>query len=543
MTREISSGSIRIFYRMKPSENVLNGTNYTPDAPSDNLLDGNNHSPAAATNEILEKIHSGEVRIEDCSDFKGIAELLLRSRKRELLIEEALEKVRVSTLAMRRSEQLAETAEVLFDQFGLLGEIPDRMSIGIFDEETRMVKLWVTDQHGNQLNHVFYFSLAEPTSIAKIYKAWRQQQESIVIDLTGEELETWLQFVKQVARLPIDETQIHGRRVQQAAFFSQGFLLITTHEPTTPDMMQLLVRFARVYDLIYTRFLDLQMAEDRAKESFEARRRIEATLNELRTTQAQLIQSEKMASLGELTAGIAHEIQNPLNFVNNFSEVNEELIAEIKQAIEKGNAAEAQSLADAIGENEKKINSHGRRADAIVKIMMQHSKRSTGRKTSTDINALAEEFLQLAYNGIRAKDNSFQAALNYEFDPAAGKIDIYPQDLGMVFLNLFNNAFYAMSEKKAKGVEGYEPVITVSTRKKRDTLEIHVQDNGAGVPEKIKAKIFQPFFTTKPAGEGIGLGLSLSYDVVKMHGGELKLRSRPQKGAEFILQLPLKSEI
>jgi signal transduction histidine kinase len=527
MIREISSVSIRIFYPMKPSENMLNGKQY---------------SQVAATNEILETIRSGAMQMEDSSDFKGIAELLLRSRKREVLIEEALEKVRVSTLAMRRSEQLPETAEVLFKQFGLLGEIPDRMSIGIIDEETRMVKLWVTDQHGNQLNHVFYFSLAEPTSIAKIYKAWRQRQESIVVDLTGSELETWLQFVKQVARLPIDESQIHGRRVQQAAFFSQGFLLITTHEPITPDMMQLLVRFARVYDMIYTRFLDLQMAEERAKESYEAKQRIEAALNELRATQAQLIQSEKMASLGELTAGIAHEIQNPLNFVNNFSEVNEELIAEIKQAIEKGNSAEAQLLADAIGENEKKINTHGRRADAIVKIMMQHSKRSTGRKTSTDINALAEEFLQLAYNGIRARDSSFQANLNYDFDPAAGKIDIYPQDLGMVFLNLFNNAFYAMSEKKNEGIEGYEPVIAVSTKKKRNTLEIHVQDNGNGIPEKLKTKIFQPFFTTKPAGEGIGLGLSLSYDVVKMHGGELRLRSRPREGAEFILQLPLKSE-
>jgi signal transduction histidine kinase len=265
---------------------------------------------------------------------------------------------------------------------------------------------------------------------------------------------------------------------------------------------------------------------------------IQSTLSELKTTQSLLIQSEKMASLGELTAGIAHEIQNPLNFVNNFSAVNSELIEELTQEIDKGNLAEVKLIASDIRENEDKITHHGKRADAIVKGMLQHSRTPTGQKEPTDINALADEYLRLSYHGLRAKDKSFNATTNVDFDNAIGKINIIPQDIGRVLLNLYNNAFYAVSEKQTHSEVGYEPIVSVNTRKTPDRVEIEVTDNGNGIPGNILGKIFQPFFTTKPTGQGTGLGLSLSYDVIRSHGGELKVESKEGEGSKFIIQLP-----
>ncbi len=266
------------------------------------------------------------------------------------------------------------------------------------------------------------------------------------------------------------------------------------------------------------------------------------TLNDLRATQAQLIQSEKMASLGELTAGIAHEIQNPLNFVNNFSEVNIELIDEMKHELATGNEKQAISLADDIKENEQKILHHGKRADVIVKGMLQHSRTSTGKKEPADINTLIDAYMHLAYHGIRAKDKTSNVILQTDFDTSIGKIDVVTQDIGRVLLNLFNNAFYAVSEKQkdASNITGnsYEPKIYTSTRKIKDKIEIHIKDNGNGIPRKILAKIFQPFFTTKPSGQGTGLGLSLSYDIIKAHSGEIKVETKEGEGAEFIIQLP-----
>ncbi|MFZ4706581.1 MAG: tetratricopeptide repeat-containing sensor histidine kinase [Bacteroidales bacterium] len=264
-------------------------------------------------------------------------------------------------------------------------------------------------------------------------------------------------------------------------------------------------------------------------------------LSNLKSTQSQLIQSEKMASLGELTAGIAHEIQNPLNFVNNFSEVNSELIAEMKDEIYKGNLEEVKALADDIADNEQKINQHGKRADAIVKGMLLHSRSRNGINEPTDINALADEYLRLAYHGLRAKDKTFNATLKTDFDETIGNINIIPQDIGRVILNLITNAFYAVTEKKNQFGSDYEPTVSVSTRKINGKIEVHVKDNGNGIPQNILAKIFQPFFTTKPAGQGTGLGLSISYDIVtEGHGGELKVEITEGGGAEFIIRLPVK---
>ncbi len=260
---------------------------------------------------------------------------------------------------------------------------------------------------------------------------------------------------------------------------------------------------------------------------------LKKTLEELKSTQAQLIQSEKMASLGELTAGIAHEIQNPLNFVNNFSEVSNELISEMVEEVDKGNTDEVKAIAEDIKQNLEKINHHGKRADAIVKGMLQHSRSSSALKEPTDINALANEYLRLSYHGFRAKDKSFDATLETDFDNSIDKINIIPQDIGRVLLNVYNNAFYAVNEKMKLQPEDYAPAVSVSTKKVDGKIEIKVEDNGSGIPQKIVHKIFQPFFTTKPTRQGTGLGLSLSYDIIKAHGGEIKVETEEGKGTEF----------
>jgi two-component system, NtrC family, sensor kinase len=299
---------------------------------------------------------------------------------------------------------------------------------------------------------------------------------------------------------------------------------------------------AEIFRLRNVELVSLYDESKKQKEEIEIKKKdLESMLYELKETQKQLIQSEKMASLGELTAGIAHEIQNPLNFVNNFSEVNTELIEDLKYELASNNMQQAIVIADDIKENEQKINHHGKRADAIVKGMLQHSRSNSGQKEPTDINALTDEYLRLAYHGLRAKDNSFNATLKTNYDDKIEKNNVVPQDIGRVILNLITNAFYSVNEKSLKakfsGDSAYEPTVTVSTKKTADTVEISVKDNGGGIPQKVLDKIFQPFFTTKPTGEGTGLGLSLSYDIVKAHGGELKVKTKEGEGSEFIVEL------
>ena len=267
---------------------------------------------------------------------------------------------------------------------------------------------------------------------------------------------------------------------------------------------------------------------------------LEKTLTSLRTTQNQLVQSEKMASLGEMTAGIAHEIQNPLNFVNNFSELNTELIDELKAELEAGNKEQAIAIANDLKQNEEKIIQHGKRADGIVKSMLQHSRSSSGKKELTDINALTDEYVRLAYHGLRAKDKSFNAKFQTDFDNSIDKVHVIPQEIGRVLLNLINNAFYAVSEKEKQTGENYEPTVTVTTKREDDKITVTVKDNGNGIPQKALDKIFQPFFTTKPAGQGTGLGLSLSYDIItKGHGGEFKVETKEGEGSVFVISLPV----
>jgi signal transduction histidine kinase len=287
------------------------------------------------------------------------------------------------------------------------------------------------------------------------------------------------------------------------------------------------------------------MVEERTAELTRQKEELEQTVENLKATQTQLVQSEKMASLGELTAGIAHEIQNPLNFVNNFSEVNTELAAELKFILENLNVSdkvkeELQAITDDIVQNHEKILYHGKRADTIVKSMLQHSRTNNGQKEETDLNELADEYLRLSYHGLRAKDKSFNAIFETNLDPAMGKIMVVPQDIGRVILNLVNNAFYAVNEKKKTAITDYQPTVWLSTKKFGNLAIIKIRDNGNGMPESLKEKIFQPFFTTKPTGKGTGLGLSLSYEIItKGHGGSLIVDSKEGEETCFTIKIPV----
>ncbi len=279
--------------------------------------------------------------------------------------------------------------------------------------------------------------------------------------------------------------------------------------------------------------------EDRTLELSEQKEILQKSLKSLKSAQLQLIQSEKMASLGVLTAGIAHEIQNPLNFVNNFSDINKELLVDMRDEINKGDLDQIRMITNDIIENEEKIGHHGRRADAIVKGMLQHSGGSVGAKEPSDINILCDEYLRLSYHSFKAKDKSFNATIKTDFDSSIGKIEIVAQDIGRVLLNLFSNAFYAMSKKQSTYDSSYQPTLLIQTVKVSDNLKIIIQDNGVGIPPKISDKIFQPFFTTKPTGEGTGLGLSISYDIIKAHSGKLTVESEEGIKTTFIIEIPL----
>ena len=286
-----------------------------------------------------------------------------------------------------------------------------------------------------------------------------------------------------------------------------------------------------------------QRVRERTTELSRQTEVLQNTLNDLKATQLHLVQREKMASLGELTAGIAHEIQNPLNFVNNFAELSAELLQELHKImfgkLPLEDQEEAEDIYQHVIQNLEKINAHGKRADSIVKGMLQHSRSSTGQKELTDINELADEYLRLSYHGIRAKDKTFNALMTSDFAENIPLLSIIPQDIGRVLLNLYNNAFYSVTEKQKQQPDpGYEPSVSVITEKSQNMVLVRIRDNGTGIPKRVLEKIYQPFFTTKPAGQGTGLGLSLSYDIIKAHGGELMVESKEGEGAEFTISLP-----
>ncbi|MFL0354668.1 ATP-binding protein [Xanthomarina sp. GH4-25] len=473
------------------------------------------------------------------------------AQARESLIEIGLERVRSRTLAMQTSEELAETAVVLFKQLIDLGVAPNRLFIGIIKDEGSAIEAWATNEDGSKIASQFTLQASKNKSINKMLNGWKQDEKSLVIDMKGKELQDYFQYLNKEMNIPFMYGLEQKRRVQTLAYFSGGLIGMAAPNEQSEDSMRLLERFASVFNLTYTRFNDLKIAEAQAKKAEEdlinlqlAKKSAENALSELQLTQTQLIQSEKMASLGELTAGIAHEIQNPLNFVNNFSEVSKELLDEMLEEIENGDMEEVKAIMNDVIQNLEKINHHGKRADGIVKGMLQHSRASGDKKELTDINALADEYLRLAYHGLRAKDKSFNASLITDFDDKIGTVSVIPQDIGRVILNLLTNAFYIVNEKKQSNQNGYEPTVSLVTKKEVNGVTISVKDNGNGIPKKVLNKIFQPFFTTKPTGQGTGLGLSMSYDIItKGHGGELLVETKDGEGTTFSIQLPIKSNL
>lgn len=466
-------------------------------------------------------------------------------RAREARVETALEKVRSRTLAMEYSKEFTETSMVVFEQLLELGISPNRLFIGLIDSDLDTIDAWATNEDGTRLANHFKLEASKNSSIARMLEGWKQGKTSQIIDMQGRELQDYFKYLNEELKIPFQSGVEQKRRIQYMAYFSGGLIGLASGEEQDEDALELLERFAAVFNLTYIRFKDLKVAEANAikakqdlKEIKAARENAEKALTELQQTQKQLIQSEKMASLGELTAGIAHEIQNPLNFVNNFSEVSNELLDEIAEEIEKGDLNEVREILKDIRNNLNKINHHGKRADAIVKGMLQHSRKGNSEIEPTDLNVLCDEYLRLAYHGLRAKDKSFNASLETDFDPDLGNVAVMAQEIGRVILNLLTNAFYAVLQKRNSSNDLlYEPKVSISTHKEESQVFIRVKDNGCGIPKKNLDKIFQPFFTTKPTGQGTGLGLSLSYDIVKAHGGVLEVETQKGKGTTFTITI------
>jgi signal transduction histidine kinase/ketosteroid isomerase-like protein len=458
------------------------------------------------------------------------------AQAREATKQASLDRVRGQIASMRSTADLNRITPLVWNELTTMGVPFIRCGVFIIDEPTEIVEVYLSAPDGHSLGVLNLKFNADPLTKntvvhwrkGKIFKAHWNREEFI----------SWTQSL-------MDQGQISDKNTYQGAAnppksldlhfipFTQGMLYVGSENPLNDRHIELVQSLADAFAIAYARYEDFTKLE-KAKQS------VEATLSELKATQNQLVQSEKMASLGELTAGIAHEIQNPLNFVNNFSEVSGELIEEMNEEIEKGDMEEAKAIANDVKQNLEKILHHGKRADAIVKGMLQHSRSSTGVKEPTDINALADEYLRLAYHGLRAKDKSFNATMKTDYDDSLEKVNVIPQDIGRVILNLITNAFYVVDEKKKRLKDGYEPTVSVRTIKGAGKIEISIKDNGNGIPDKVKEKIFQPFFTTKPTGKGTGLGLSMSYDIVnKGHGGELKVETTEGEGTTFTIALPM----
>ena len=458
------------------------------------------------------------------------------ARAKESIKQASLDRVRGEIASMRSKDDLTRITPLIWKELTALGVPFIRCGVLIMDEKGKVIQTYLSAPDNQPLG-VFDLPYGSEEIAKGAIAKWRKGKIH---------KEHWNkhQFLKFTQKL-VDMGQIKDLRAYQGMDappeslhlnflpFKQGMLYVGNTTPLSQDELQLVQSLAEAFSIAYARYEDFKQLE-------EAKTQTEQALEELKSTQTQLIHAEKMASLGELTAGIAHEIQNPLNFVNNFAEVSADLIEEMHEEMEEGNTEEVKAIADDIKLNLEKINHHGQRASSIVKGMLQHSRAGKATKEPTDINAVAEEYLRLSYHGLRAKDKSFNADFKTEFDVSLPKVNVVSQDIGRVLLNLINNAFYAVDKKAKSGREGYRPLVTVSTKKHQKSMEISIQDNGPGIPDDIKDKIFQPFFTTKPTGDGTGLGLSLSYDIItKGHDGQLAVETEEGKGTEFIIMLPI----
>ena len=471
-------------------------------------------------------------------------------RENEARKQSSLDRVRGEIASMRSTEDLDRITPIIWHELTNLGVPFFRCGVFIMNEEKENIQVYLSDPNGKSLG-LMNLDFATNELTKNSVEAWGNNSV-FKAHWSKEEFIDWTKTLVDLGKIKTREGYQGGDEAPESLDlhfipFKQGMLYVGNLKPLNEDQIELVKNLSESFSIAYARYEDFVKLEI-------AKEKVEDTLSDLKSTQKQLIQSEKMASLGELTAGIAHEIQNPLNFVNNFSEVSNELMDEMNEEIEKGDLEEAKLIANYIKQNLEKINHHGKRADAIVKGMLQHSRKSTAEKEPTDINKLAEEYLRLAYHGLRAKDKSFNAQLDTNFDENIGLIEVIPQDMGRVILNLITNAFYAVNEKKSAGhTKGYIPTVSVRTKSEDSpplpiaigtkgvsahSVIISVKDNGNGMPKHVLDKIFQPFFTTKPTGEGTGLGLSMSYDIVKAHGGELIVETKAGVGSEFLIQLP-----
>ncbi len=483
----------------------------------------------------------------------------VEAQNKELEIEAALERMRAVALTIRTSDELIKVAESLYNELFILGFSNTRNAQVVINLGENELYLICVYTEGSA--EIFKESRYETSPIIQnLYDELDASHDALYQkEIIGKDFEDWMEWRKTTIS-NFDEKLLKARSVCFYLYsIGEGHLGISTYNSITQEQLEILKRFRNVFELAYRRFMDIAKAEEQAENLRKEKETLEKTLTELQETQKQLIQSEKMASLGELTAGIAHEIQNPLNFVNNFSEVSKELLQEMLDELAKGDTEEVNFIAKDVIQNLEKINHHGKRADGIVKGMLQHSRSNSGEKAAVDINVLVDEYLRLAYHGLRAKDKSFNATIQTDYDTSIGKIEIVPQDIGRVILNVITNAFYACTErsrsactdhnlKSANKINNvikekeYVPTVSISTSPLeggKGGVTISVKDNGTGMPKHVVDKIFQPFFTTKPTGQGTGLGLSLSYDIVKAHGGDLRVSTEQNIGTEFIISIPI----
>ena len=491
--------------------------------------------------------------LDTLNRFAGVFDLAYRrfkdlkkaeERTNEALKQASLDRIRGQVASMRNASDLQGVMPLIWNELKRLGVPFFRCGIFIVNEKLEHVQVYLTTPEGKALASLnLSFELTDLTRDA--VKSWREK-EVFRQHWNRDEFISWTKQMMELRQ--VDKPEEYQGFIKPPASlhlhfipFAQGMLYVGNEEPLEKEKIGLVKSLAEAFSFAYARYEDFVVLE-------EAKERVENTLNDLKATQTQLVHAEKMASLGELTAGIAHEIQNPLNFVNNFSEVSADLIQELKEELNNGDMEEVHAIAADLLQNLEKIYHHGSRASGIVKSMLEHSRAGSGGKQLTDIKPLANEYLRLAYHGLRAQDKSFNADFRLIADENLPKINIVPQDVGRVLLNLINNAFHAVQQRNLTGLPGrenYKPEVVVtlsvaSLHGQARGVKISIKDNGPGIPDKIKDKIFQPFFTTKPTGQGTGLGLSLSYDIItKGHGGELTFETEKNKGTEFIIIFPI----
>jgi signal transduction histidine kinase len=491
--------------------------------------------------------------------------LTAEKQNRKAKIELALERVRARAMAMQEPEELIQVAQVMREEMGLLGvEELETSSIYINQPETDMAQCWyslkdIRDGAKTYVADHFDLNYRDTWVGRQMLDFYQGEQMKISIPMQGENRKEWINYcASQSPKLD----GYYGTEIPERTYhltkFSHGALGAATPGEISSESWDLLRRAALVFSLAYARFKDLSQARDDLKRLKKAKSKAESALKELKAAQEQLVQQEKLASLGQLTAGIAHEIKNPLNFVNNFSDLSRELIEEVFEELgnleDSGTKEEIISILNDVKSNLTKVHEHGTRADGIVTSMLQHSRASGSKREAKDFNPLVKEFVNLSYHGMRAGKAPINVEIDLQLDPAVGDVTLISEDFSRVILNLCNNAFDAMRDKFLKTGDGrqetedggrdaevYLPKLTVKTTRQKDKVILSIGDNGGGIPEDILDKILQPFFTTKKGTEGTGLGLSITHDIIKAHGGELKVESKCDQGAIFIIQLSKQS--